>query len=161
MKITKLTFILLPVFVVIACEPTWAQDSIAFNPMKAQTAYVFIDGSNLFHKLREANIQLLNLYSIIRQAVHPRELVRAYLYTIEDRFQKALAVHGPDFCKDIRVVYGITVQTPKGLREKAVDAMLVADLVYHAAQKNCAYALVVAYDQDYIRALSRVEDFGC
>jgi hypothetical protein len=45
--------------------------------------------------------------------------VRAYLYTIEDRFQKALALHGPDFCKDIRVVYGITVQTPKGLREKA------------------------------------------
>jgi uncharacterized LabA/DUF88 family protein len=161
MKLRKLTFVLLPALILLACTPALGQDSSVFNPIKAQTAYVFIDGSNLFHKLREANIQLLNLYAVIRQAVHPRELVRAYLYTIEERLQKALVTHGPDFCKDIRVVHGISIQTPKGVREKAVDAMLVADLVYHAAQKNCDYALVVAYDQDYIRALRRVEDFGC
>jgi uncharacterized LabA/DUF88 family protein len=161
MRISKLVFILLPALILLACVPALAQDSSAFNPIKAQTAYVFIDGSNLFNKLREANIQLLNLYAIIKQVVSPRELVRAYLYTIEDKLQKALALHGPDFCKDIRVVHGISIQTPKGVREKAVDAMLVADLVYHAAQKNCDFALVVAHDQDYVRALQRVEDFGC
>jgi len=156
------TFVAIILLILLAGESAHAQvGGAGFNPIKAQTAYVFIDGSNLFHKLREASVQMLSLYQVVKQAIKPRELVRAYLYTIEDRFTKAQAVHGKDFCKNIRVDYGITVQTPKGVREKAVDAMLVADLIYHAAQKNCDFALVVAYDQDYIRALNRVEDFGC
>lgn len=148
---------------VLAAEPTFAQvTGPGFNPLKAQRAYAFIDGSNLFFKLREAGIRLTNLYEVIRQAVYPRELVRAYLYTIEDRFKKAQQEHGQDFYKNIRVEFGITVLShKKGVKEKAVDAMLVADLIYHAAQKNCDYALILAYDQDYIRAIKRVEDFGC
>lgn len=39
--------------------------------------------------------------------------------------------------------------------------MLVADLVYHAAVKNYDYALVVSTDTDFVKALHRVEDFGC
>jgi len=47
------------------------------------------------------------------------------------------------------------------MKEKAVDTSLVADLVYHAAVRNLDHALVVTADQDFSRAISRVEDFGC
>jgi uncharacterized LabA/DUF88 family protein len=46
-------------------------------------------------------------------------------------------------------------------REKGVDALLVADLVYHAAMKNFQYAVVISNDTDFVVALKRVEDFGC
>ena len=97
-----ITAIAVIALLLLASEPTFAQGPVSiFNPIKAQTAYVFIDGSNLFFKLREAGIQLLNLYQVVKDAVQPRELVRAYLYTIEDRFRKAQTEHGPDFCKNI------------------------------------------------------------
>jgi uncharacterized LabA/DUF88 family protein len=39
--------------------------------------------------------------------------------------------------------------------------MLVADLVYHAAVRNIDYAVLVSADTDFVRAIKRVEDFGC
>jgi uncharacterized LabA/DUF88 family protein len=47
------------------------------------------------------------------------------------------------------------------IKEKGVDALLVADLIYHAAQKNIDYAIVVTHDTDFVQPLKRVEDFGC
>jgi uncharacterized LabA/DUF88 family protein len=59
-------------------------------------------------------------------------------------------------------VLGDSVPLANGkFREKGVDALLVADLVYHAAQKNCSYAVVVSNDSDFAHAIKRVEDFGC
>ncbi|MGH8727043.1 MAG: NYN domain-containing protein [Burkholderiales bacterium] len=45
--------------------------------------------------------------------------------------------------------------------EKGVDALLVADMVYHAAAKNYDYALLISVDADFAHPLRRVEDFGC
>jgi uncharacterized LabA/DUF88 family protein len=47
------------------------------------------------------------------------------------------------------------------VKEKGVDALLVADLVYHAATRNCQFAAVFSCDADFTFALKRVEDFGC
>ncbi len=59
-------------------------------------------------------------------------------------------------------MYGEGVPTKDGnIKEKGVDALLVADLIYHAANKNCDYALLVSVDADFVQALRRVEDFGC
>lgn len=56
---------------------------------------------------------------------------------------------------------GAGVPTSGEPKEKGVDALLVADLIYHAAQKNMDYAQLVAIDLDFVFAIRRVEDFGC
>jgi len=59
-------------------------------------------------------------------------------------------------------VLGHGIPTPDGnIKEKAVDALLVTDLVYHAAARNYDYAVLVSTDTDFVHAIRRVEDFGC
>lgn len=71
-------------------------------------------------------------------------------------------MHGDNWTQGLRVVLGEAVPQQDGnVKEKMVDALLVADLVYHAASKNYEYALLVSADTDFLRALTRVEDFGC
>ena len=125
---------------------------------------VFIDGTNLFYRLRSAKLTVPSLVKLFHPGavVAHRQIARIYLYTIEHHFEEAKTIHGNDFCDGIRVVFGIGVPTGDGnVKEKCVDALLVADLIYHAASRNCEYAMVVTSDADYARALRRVEDFGC
>jgi uncharacterized LabA/DUF88 family protein len=84
------------------------------------------------------------------------------LYTIEHHLTQAKQFHKDTITEGIRVVLGEGVPLKDGnVREKGVDALLVADLVYHAAVKNYDYALVVSTDTDFVQAIKRVEDFGC
>ncbi|MBK8016125.1 MAG: NYN domain-containing protein [Betaproteobacteria bacterium] len=86
----------------------------------------------------------------------------SYFYTTKEKLEKATEIHGSQFLEGCRIVLGDSVPLGNGkFREKGVDALLVADLVYHAAQKNCSYAVVVSNDSDFAHALRRVEDFGC
>jgi len=88
--------------------------------------------------------------------------VRAYLYTVQQHLDKATQVHGENLCKGIRIVLGDGIQKKDGnIKEKGVDALLVADMIYHAASRNCEYALHVTTDTDFVYVLRRVEDFGC
>ena len=130
----------------------------------AQTrrAMVFIDGTNLFYRLETAKIKLLSLFALLRSIEPYREFVRVYLYTTKPHFEKALSVHGQALCEGVRVVFGDALPTGDGnFKEKGVDALLVADLVFHAANKHYDYGIVISTDQDFARALTRVEDFGC
>jgi len=123
---------------------------------------VFIDGSNLFPRLREAKVKVRNFHDIAKAACGSRELHRVYLCTCQEKLDKAMEVHGQDSFRGCRVVLGESVKLEKGgHREKGVDALLVADLVYHAASKNCQFAAVLSNDLDFSVALKRVEDFGC
>ncbi|MGH9904639.1 MAG: NYN domain-containing protein [Pyrinomonadaceae bacterium] len=129
-----------------------------------QRAMVFIDGTNTFHRLEGAKRRLKKdgLYSLCEHYAKGRQIVRAYLYTTVPHFEKAQAVHGMDFADRVRVVYGHPVPDGKGnVKEKGVDALLVADMVYHAAVKNYDYALLISVDTDFAHPLRRVEDFGC
>jgi len=97
-----------------------------------------------------------------KRTVGSRQLTRVYIYTIQERLDEAKAVHGEDCFKGCRVVLGDSVPAKNGsVREKGVDALLVADLVYHAAMKNFQYGIVISNDSDFAVALKRVEDFGC
>jgi uncharacterized LabA/DUF88 family protein len=59
-------------------------------------------------------------------------------------------------------VLGYTVPSSgSNPKEKAVDAALAADLVYHAANKNFDYGILFSADADFAHALRRVADFGC
>lgn len=131
-------------------------------PIAFQKAMVFVDGTNLFCRLRDEKLKVPRLLSVLEHYVKPRQLVRAYLYTVENHNIKARAIHGEEFLHGIRVVLGHGVENKVGaLKEKGVDALLVADMIYHAASRNCEYALVVTTDQDFMYAIRRVENFGC
>jgi len=123
---------------------------------------VFIDGTNLFYRLRDAKLRVPSLKHIVANLIGSRQIVRMYLYTVAPHLADAKKLHGEKFLEGIRVVPGLAIETRDGnIKEKGVDALLVADMIYHAASKNCEYALVVTVDQDFVYVLRRVEDFGC
>ena len=133
------------------------------QPVQFQKAMVFIDGTNLIYRLQDAKLRLnKSLPQIVGEYLGGRQIVRIYLYTIQEHLDAAKGAHGDQFTAGVRVVLGEGIRTSDGnIREKGVDALLVADLVYHAAVKNYDYALLVSADTDFVQALSRVEDFGC
>jgi uncharacterized LabA/DUF88 family protein len=133
------------------------------QPIRFQKAMVFIDGTNLFHRLESAKLDMTRpLSQLMASFLDGRQIVRMYLYTIAEHMNKAQSFHGSHISKEIRIVYGAGIPLKNGnIKEKGVDALLVADLVYHAAVKNYDYALVVTVDTDFVHALRRVEDFGC
>jgi uncharacterized LabA/DUF88 family protein len=125
----------------------------------------FIDGTNLFHRLESHKWRLKphGLWRLCWMGLRTQtELIRAYLYTSQPHYDRARGMHDAEFDRGVRLVLGDAIPTGDGnYREKGVDALLVADLVYHAAARNCDQALLVSVDTDFARALSRVEDFGC
>jgi uncharacterized LabA/DUF88 family protein len=132
------------------------------SPQSFQKAMVFIDGTNLFYRLEAESLRVSSLQGFISPYVGGRQLARAYLYTVQQHLDKAQKIHGERFCDGIRVVLGEGVPKKDGnIKEKGVDALLVADMIYHAASRNCEYALVVTVDTDFFYVLRRVEDFGC
>jgi uncharacterized LabA/DUF88 family protein len=128
-----------------------------------QKAMVFVDGTNLFNRLESAKLRLtINLVELTKLYLADRQLVRTYLYTVDQNLNKAKSVHGELVTKGVRVVLGDGIPTSDGnIKEKGVDALLVADLVYHAAVKNFDFALVVTLDTDFVHAIKRASDFGC
>ena len=133
------------------------------KPVDFQRAMVFVDGTNLFARLAGAKLRLTRqLAKILQEEVGGRQIVRIYLYTVQRHLDRAIEVHGEArITTGIRMVLGHDVPTSGGHREKGVDALLVADLVYHAAVRNLDYAVVVTADTDFQYAIRRVEDFGC
>ena len=125
-------------------------------------AGIFIDGSNLFFRLQDHKLRLQQkMIDIVSLYVGGREINRACLYTTQAYLDKALEVHGERFTAGLKISLGDGVPRNGGIAEKGVDALLVADLVYHAAARNMDYALLVSVDTDFAYALKRVEDFGC
>lgn len=131
-------------------------------PEAFQKAMFFVDGTNLFYRLASEKIVVPSILKVLAETCKPRELVRAYIYSTDEHLMNAESVHGHKFLSGCRVVRGHAI--PKGdgnIKEKGVDALLVADLIYHAASRNCDIAYVVTHDTDFSYALRRVEDFGC
>lgn len=123
---------------------------------------VFIDGTNLFHRLDALKLVPTTFWGLTKHVAGGRDIVRIYLYTSKPPYDKAVAKYGEGPFDKIRVILGDAVATGDGnFKEKGVDALLVADLIYHAASKNCDFAILVSVDQDFAQALKRVEDFGC
>jgi uncharacterized LabA/DUF88 family protein len=133
-----------------------------YQPQAFESAMVFVDGTNLFYRLQGEKLLVANLLPLFSALCSPRQLQRAYVYTSKEHLERAKAAHGQDLLTGCRIVLGDAVPAAGGnFKEKGVDALLVADLIYHAASKNCQFAFVVTQDTDFYYALRRVEDFGC
>lgn len=131
-------------------------------PVSFERAMVFIDGSNVFPNFREYGLKVSSFANLGAMSIGSRQLTRTYLYTTREKLDAAKQFHGQECFEGCRIVLGDSVPLADGIiREKGVDALLVADLIYHAAMKNFNYAIVISNDSDFAVALKRVEDFGC
>jgi uncharacterized LabA/DUF88 family protein len=138
--------------------------SILAASREFERAMVFVDGTNLFHRLRASKLCLERegLFRIGQLAIGGRETVRTYVYTSPPEFEKAKQEHEAGFDFGVRLSFGEAIPTGDGNhKEKGVDALLVADFGYHAATRNLNFAVIVSVDTDFVHALRRVEDFGC
>jgi uncharacterized LabA/DUF88 family protein len=136
--------------------------SYAVPPKAFQKTMVFIDGTNLFYRLESAKVHLKSLKSLAISASGGREIIRVYVYTTEYHLVKAREFHSPGLTDGVQVVLGDEIPMKGGTpKEKGVDALLVADLIYHAAQRNYDQAILVSVDTDFVHVIKRVQDFGC
>lgn len=133
-----------------------------YPPQAFERAMVFVDGTNLFQRLVDQKLIVPRLAPLLEIACSGRQLIRSHVYTTKSTHDRAIARHGKSFLEGCRVILGDEIPTGDGnVREKGVDALLVADFVYHAATRNCTFAAIWTHDSDFRQSLQRVEDFGC
>lgn len=131
-------------------------------PHEFQRAMIFIDGTNLFHRLQDTKLVVRSFAQLCASFAKGRQIIHTYLYTSEPHYEKAKKIHGEHAFDGVRVILGYTVPSSgSNPKEKAVDAALAADFVYHAANKNFDYGMLFSSDADFAHALRRVADFGC
>lgn len=139
--------------------------SVGHGPnVTPKTAMVFVDGTNLLYRLLDNDLVVPKLQRLVfyTNLFAPPQVARICFYTVPKHFNDAKQRHGPEFFEGIRVIFGDEIPRDGGnVKEKAVDALLVADLIYHAAARNYNYAVLVSVDTDFVYAINRVEDFGC
>jgi uncharacterized LabA/DUF88 family protein len=136
-----------------------------FPPQTFHKAMIFIDGTNLFYRFQAEKLKVIQPLSnphLWGSALSNRQLIRTYLYTSEPHLDKAKKIHGEHIFNGVRIILGDYIDKKDGnYKEKGVDALLVADLIYHAAAKNFDYAVLVSVDTDFAYTIKRAEDFGC
>ena len=130
---------------------------------------IFIDGSNLYHVLKQnTDKRDLDYKKFSQKLCGDRELIRTYYYNIrqespdnpklaesQDRFLNAL--YETDY---LEVKLGIWKQRGHTMVEKGVDVMIAADLISHAYEDHYDTAILVSGDADFYPALQIVKDTG-
>lgn len=130
---------------------------------------IFIDGSNLYHVLKQNADKLdLDYKKFSEKLCGDRELIRTYYYNIrqdspenpklaesQDRFLNAL--YETDY---LEVKLGIWKQRGQTMVEKGVDVMIAADLISHAYEDHYDTAILVSGDADFYPAIQVVKDTG-
>ena len=130
---------------------------------------VFIDGSNLYHVLKQnTDKRDLDYKKFSQKLCGDRELIRTYYYNIrqespdnpklaesQDRFLNAL--YETEY---LEVKLGIWKQRGQTMVEKGVDVMIAADLISHAYEDHYDTAILVSGDADFYPALQVVKDTG-
>ncbi len=161
----KLFFILVAVVLVLAIPHVALATSIPpLPPQSFERSIIFVEGTNLFYRFEEMKLLVSSFYDLLQRLGGGRgrpSIRRICWYTIEEKYQRTLKIHGGACLDRVRVIRGTGVPTSGEPKEKGVDSLLVADLIYHAAQKNMDYAQLVTIDLDFVYAIRRVEDFGC
>ena len=130
---------------------------------------IFIDGSNLYHALRN-NFRRhdLNYTEFTNKLCGSRRLFRTYYYNVlQDSDQR------PDGYRDQQEFLDILRKTPylevrlgstklsQGIAvEKGIDIMLATDLLYFAWNDFYDVAVLVSGDADFAYALQAVKNMG-
>ena len=133
---------------------------------------VFIDGSNLFHRLREHHQRTdLDSGGFVTKLSGVRRLLRTYYYgamldqTREpDRYRGQQRFYAnleriPRFEMRLgQLVYPPSPGAPP--YEKGVDVKLATDMLLHASRGNYEVAILVSGDTDFVDVIQGVKDLG-
>jgi len=133
---------------------------------------VFIDGSNLYHSLKENFKRTdIEMGKLADKLLEKRRLIRVYYYNARvgrkeepERYIRQQAFFNsvsstPYFELRLgRLVYVDWPHSPP--YEKGVDIQLATDLLTHSFKNNYDVAILVAGDSDYAGALQAVKDNG-
>jgi uncharacterized LabA/DUF88 family protein len=133
---------------------------------------VFIDGSNLYHSLKEVFRRTdLDIGKLSQKLIDKKRLIRCYYYNAAvglkqepDRYYRQQAfldsVQATPYTELRlgRLVYNNWPATPP--YEKGIDIMLTTDLLTHSFKRNYDVAILVAGDTDYVGAIQAVKNNG-
>jgi uncharacterized LabA/DUF88 family protein len=133
---------------------------------------IFIDGSNLYHSLKNHFKRTdLDIGKFCRKLTARRQLIRIYYYNarVGQKQEPELYKQQQAFFNGInaipytelrlgRLVYTNWPSVPP--YEKGTDVQLATDMLTHAFKNNYDVAILVAGDNDYAGAVQAVKDFG-
>jgi uncharacterized LabA/DUF88 family protein len=136
--------------------------------MQQERALIFIDGSDLYFKLRDLQLHLLLSFDFSRFAlsvIGKRELVQATYYVGKIRThgtektqqlfnnQRKLFAHLRNH--NIRYSLGYLLKSDGVFREKGVDVQIAVDLLVAAYENLCDRIYLVSSDTDLIPAIHK------
>ena len=143
-------------------------------------AFVFIDGSNFYFKLKELNSRLDDKFSLLdfnfkkfaEWLVSPNELVeiRYYLGAIkrernnlksEQMYANQQRLIGKLQQQNIFITLGQVIRHPdKSYHEKGVDVRLAVEMIRFARLDKYDLSYLLSSDTDLIAAVEEVQSFG-
>ena len=133
---------------------------------------IFIDGSNLYHSLKNHFGRMdLDIGKFCQKLLRRRRLVRIYYYNakVGQKQEPELYKQQQDFFAGInaipytelrlgRLVYTNWPSVPP--YEKGTDVQLATDMITHSYKSNYDVAILVAGDNDFAGAVQAVKDNG-
>ena len=139
---------------------------------KTDRVMIFIDGSNLYHSLKNYFKRTdMDIGKFCTKLLEKRRLIRIYYYNAKvglreepERYrdqQKFFAsITAIPYCELRlgRLVYINWPGTPP--YEKGVDVLLTTDMITHSYKNNYDTAILVAGDNDFVSAIQAVKDNG-
>ena len=138
----------------------------------AERVMIFIDGSNLYHSLKNFFGRAdLDIGKFCNNLLRRRRLVRIYYYNAKvglkeepERYKQQqsflASVNAIPYCELRlgRLVYNNWPTVPP--IEKGIDVQLATDMITHSFKDNYDVAILVAGDNDYVGAVQAVKDSG-
>lgn len=134
---------------------------------------IFIDGSNLYHSLKNIGVEEIDFDKLIKKLKGNRELVSVYYYNApldinynsktywnQQRFfakLRKLPFFKVILCKMRRIVKGGKIL---GYEVKGDDVHLAVDLLSGAFENLYDVAIIVSGDEDFVPALKKVQNLG-
>ncbi len=148
--------------------------------LRKNKAFVFIDGSNFYFKLKVLTSRLKGDYSLLdfnfqefaRWLVWPADLVetRYYLGVINKKggdkksiemFLNQQILFTNLKKQGIRLVFGKLIRHPdKTFHEKGVDVRIAVDMIKYARKNKYDLAYLVSSDTDLVPAIKEVQSIG-
>jgi len=133
---------------------------------------IFIDGSNLYHSLKNHFGRTdLDIGKFCRKLLGRRQLIRIYYYNAKvgqkeepERYKQQQAFFASvnaipySELRLGRLVYNNWPSVPP--YEKGTDVQLATDMITHNFKSNYDVAILVAGDTDYVGAVQAVKDNG-
>ncbi|MCX7911457.1 MAG: NYN domain-containing protein [Dehalococcoidales bacterium] len=139
----------------------------------AERVMIFIDGSNLYHSLKNHFGRTdLDIGKFCRKLLGRRHLVRIYYYNarVGQRQEPDLYRQQQAFFDSIKAIpytelrLGRLVYTPQWPNvppyEKGTDVQLATDMLVHSFKNNYDVAVLVAGDNDFAGALQAIKENG-